>query len=187
MTDPCVKGSAIIPGFNYIEKHYGKEGLDKIIARMGPEDGEPLKKKLLAGKWYPFKSFIGLLRASDDVFGKGNNSFIMELASLSAKEGLSTFYKFFVKIGNPKATIKRTKKIWQSYFNFGQFDVVKIEDNNAVFRISGMPEPRREFCMAMAGWTKGAMELASGANAEVKENRCCCLGDDFCEFEVRWE
>jgi len=187
MKGASVKGSAIIPGYSYIEKHYGKEGLDKIMERMDPKDGEPLKEKLLAGKWYPYTSFVGLLRATDDLYGKGNNEFIMDLAILSAKEGLSTFYKFFVKVGKPKATIKRTQKIWDSYFNFGKFEIVENEDGHAIFKIHDLPDKRKEFCMAMTGWTKGAMELAGGSNVQVRENRCACLGDKYCEYDVIWE
>jgi len=90
MTEPHVKGAILIPGYKYLLKHYGQKGLDKITAQMDPKDAKPIMEKILASKWYPYRTFIDLLRATDDIYGKGDNSFVIDRGILGAKKGLST-------------------------------------------------------------------------------------------------
>jgi len=182
-----VKGSALIPGHKYLLKHYGEAGMGKVLAKMDTAHATLMKEKLLASKWYPYQMFVSLLRATDDIFGRGDNTFLMDLGSLSAKEGLSSFYKFFIRAGKPKATLERLGKVWSSYFDFGTMSLQKSEEGHAVLKLTDWSDPRKEFCWASMGWLKGAIELAGGQNVRVVETRCSCLGDKYCEFEIKWE
>jgi predicted hydrocarbon binding protein len=177
----------LIPGHKYILKHYGKKGMEKVTEHMAQNDAAPIKEKLLAGKWYPYRTFIGLLRASDDIFGKGDNSFIVDMGSLCVKEGLSTIYKVFIKLGNPNQTLAKMGKTWHLSFEPGTLAMLKNEPGHAVVRLSDWPEPRKEFCMAQAGGMKGALELAGASDVVVKEPRCACLGDKYCEWNITWK
>jgi len=187
MTGLHVKGSAFIPGFKFIIKHYEQKGMDKILAHMKQKYAEALRGKPLAGKWYPYKMFIDLLRASDDVLGKGDNTFIFAMASIGAKEGLSTFYKFVIKIGNPNHTISKTKKIWNAYFDFGKYEILKNEKGHAILRLTDWTDPRKELCVAISGWTQGALELAGATKVVIKETHCVCQLDEYCEWDVKWK
>jgi hypothetical protein len=187
MTGPRVKGSIFIPGHKYLMKHYGQKGLDKITAQMDPKDAAPLTERILASKWYPFRTFVGLLRATDDVFGKGDNSSIIDLGVLGAKEGLSGIYKLFIKLGKPNQTLSRTERTWHLSFDSGHMELLKNEPGHAICRLSDWPEPRKEFCMAITGWTRGALELAGSTDVIIKETRCACLGDKYCEWDVTWK
>lgn len=187
LKEPRVKGSALIPGYKYILKHYGKKGLDKVTSQMDPKDVKPIQEKLLTSKWYPYRTFIGLMRASDDFFGKGDNSFIIDLGCLCAKEGLSTIYKLFIKLGNPNQTIAKSVQMWHLSFEPGSLEILKNEKGHAVVRLSDWPEPRKEFCMAYVGGIKGALELAGASEVVVKETRCACLGDKYCEWDITWK
>jgi len=187
MSEPRVKGSILIPGHKYLLKHYGQKGLEKITAQMDPKDLKPIQEKILAGKWYPYRTFVALLRATDDTFGKGDNSFIIDMGSLCAKEGLSTIYKLFIKLGQPNQTLAKAVRTWHLSLDPGTLELLRNDEGHAVIRLSEWPEPRKEFCTAVAGWTKGALELAGGSEVVIKETRCVCLGDKYCEWDILWK
>jgi hypothetical protein len=136
MSGPHVKGSALIPGYKYLLKHYGKKGLEKIASQMDPKDAKVILERILAGKWYPYRAFVGLLRATDDTFGKGDNSFISDLSSLGAKEGMSTIYKFFMRLGKPGMTLEKMGTMWHLNFDSGRLEGLKNEKGHAVFRLA---------------------------------------------------
>jgi len=41
--------------------------------------------------------------------------------------------------------------------------------------------------MAINGWTRGALELAGCSDVIIKETRCACLGDKYCEWDITWK
>jgi uncharacterized protein len=75
-------------------------------------------------------------------------------------------------------------------FDYGKQEIVKVEDNFAVYRIYecadcyGMPDLGIKLCAYEAGVTAGALEVLLGKSVRVIETRCCANGDPFDEFEI---
>jgi predicted hydrocarbon binding protein len=187
MASPNVKGTAFIPSFRYMIDNHGKEGWRKVVSQLDPEDRKLIWDQILPSKWYPYRTYLALCRALDDTYGTGDNTFIRDLASLTAKESLSSIYKFFVKVGKPTLTVARASKMWDQYYDSGWAEIVKNEKGHAIFRVHDWPEPRRELCMTLIGWIKGATEYAGGKNVKVEETRCKCFKEEFCEFELTYD
>jgi Predicted hydrocarbon binding protein (contains V4R domain) len=75
-------------------------------------------------------------------------------------------------------------------FDYGHQEIVKIEDNFAIYRTYecadcyGMANIGMCICVYEAGIAAGALETSLGKHVRVKEVRCIANGDAYDEFEV---
>lgn len=182
-----VKGSAIVSTYNYIVKEHGETGWNKVLATLRKKEKNPLMRKLLVGSWYPFDTYVALLRALDDIYGKGDNRLIFNLGKFSAEDGLSTIYRFFFKVGSPNFIISRAAKIWSSYYSVGEMTIENNEKGMATIVLRDWPTPMKEHCDRVRGWITRAIEMSGGKDVKVKETKCQCTGDKVCQYDLRWK
>lgn len=182
-----VKGTAVNATYHFLIKNHGDKAWDQILAKLSRKDRSVLRGRILVGSWYPFETFVALLRTIDDTFGKGDNKLLVELGKFSAEDGLSTVYRFFYKVGSPNFIISRAAKVWSSYYDGGVMDVIKNEKGHAIIELSGWPTPRKEHCDRVKGWMYRAIEMSGGRNIELKEVECKCEGDKVCRYVLNWD
>lgn len=187
MGDLNVKGSAVVSTYNWVVKKYGEGGWNKILSAMGRKERKPLGGRLLIGAWYPFESYVAMLRAVDDIYGDSDNVLLVELGRFSAEDGLSTVYRFFFKVGSPNFIISRAAKVWSSYYNGGSMEVIKNDKGHAIVRLGDWPLPKKEHCDRVRGWITRAIEMSGGRNVVVKETKCQCSGGKCCEYDLKWD
>ena len=182
-----VKGSAVAATYNWVVKNHGETGWNKILSLLGRKERKPVTGRILVGRWYPFETFVALLRAIDDTYGKGDNKLLVTLGKFSCEDGLSTVYRFFYKIGSPNFIISRAAKVWSSYYDPGDMKVKKNEKGHAIVELRNWPIPRKEHCVRVKGWIIRAIEMSGGKEVQVKEVKCQCEGDRICRYDMKWD
>lgn len=182
-----IKGMAVKATLKYVVAKYQEIGKHKIFEELSEDDKKVLSTEILPSSWYSFDTFGRLCRAIYKAFGRENSEVLQDTGAFSASDGLSTIYKMFYKIGSPQFIISRAATLWQRYYDTGSMEVVSSDKNNAHLRIVDFKHPYKEFCMRLHGWFRKCLEMSGGRNVVVVEEKCCCKGDEYCEFHARWE
>lgn len=88
-----------------------------------------------------------------------------------------------LKLASPKRLLKRAGTLWSTYADFGDAEVLEIDDNRARLRIYGFPQ-NAHFCRTLEGLFEGLVEQAGGSNVRVREIEHA--EDEGCVFEGTW-
>lgn len=88
-----------------------------------------------------------------------------------------------LKLANPQRLLNRARTLWGTYADFGDVEVLAMDDGNATLRIYGFPK-HDHFCRTLEGLFEGLVERAGGEDVEVRE-----IEHDVergCVFEGTW-
>jgi hypothetical protein len=97
-----VKGSVLKSRLGFIEDHFGKEGVSRVLGSLAEEDQKALGM-ILTVKWYPFELGKRLDHAIVQVVGEGRPEFFERLGEASADKNLTTLHLGFMTEGKPHA------------------------------------------------------------------------------------
>ena len=93
-----VKGAVLKSRLAFVERHSGKEGVDRVLATLSPDMQRTLRM-LFTSNWYPF----GIGKALDDaivqVLGGGRPEFFERLGEASAESNLGSIHASYLTKG----------------------------------------------------------------------------------------
>lgn len=185
--EPSIKGQNISLAKEYLEKTYGPDAVNKVLAVLSVDDRAILSKRIYTGFWEPEKSFVHLLDAADKVLGKGDYGVCFQCGHYSARQAIPKFFKIFIRFGDPLFVIKRGAAMWGQEHNHGRFEVSAQSDHSAVFRLHEYKTPSPAFCAGLRGYCVAVLEMCGAKNVSIVEKQCTCNGASYCEFEAAWE
>ncbi|MCX6818955.1 MAG: hypothetical protein NT129_03050 [Candidatus Aenigmarchaeota archaeon] len=185
------RGSAFATDMAYVLKHAGKEGIEKLEAKLSswkhPIAYERIKKAI----WYPIGLQVLSLLAAEEVFGwtekdihdmgysGPENSFTMKIV-----------LKYFVGL---KKTYQQSPFIWSSHYSVGRLVNPDLKDEgeekHAVFQIFDF-KIHPVLCTYLAGYILKLCELTLHDKKRItsfEETRCVFRGDECHEFIAKWK
>ena len=86
-----IKGSVVKSRLAFVEEHFGKEGLARVLQAL-PEDDRRTLNMVLTVKWYPLDLGIRLDDAIVQTLGNGEPEFFEKLGAASADRNLTTVH-----------------------------------------------------------------------------------------------
>jgi len=188
MTDsPCIKGQSYNLLKKYAGEKFGADAWQETIQGMNSKDREAASKIILDVSWQPEKSFLDLLNALEEKFGRGSYKLCRKIGSYSAKESVPRFYKLFIKFGDPAYVIRHAVSFWNQIHNHGKLEVSRTTPVSALARLHGYKTPDRAFCNYLMGYCEGVLEMSGAKNISISEVRCVCDGNEYCEFIGEWK
>lgn len=182
-----VKGSALASRVLWVELGHGSAGMKRLLAQVSPELKQVLETRIQKANWYPFEQFIELNETIDRVFGKGDRGLIKQIGRDGADANLTTIYRLFFKLGSVNWILGRAVRLWSAHYDSGYLEVMTRGPRSAVVRVRGFATPHPVHCLAVAGWAERSVELSGGKRVALAEVKCRTKGDEFCQFDVRWE
>lgn len=88
-----------------------------------------------------------------------------------------------LKLASPKRLLNRARTLWSTYADFGDVEVLEMDEHRAVLRIYGFPK-NDHFCRTLEGLFEGLVQRAGGDEVHVREVDHDV--DHGCVFEGRW-
>jgi uncharacterized protein (TIGR02265 family) len=88
-----------------------------------------------------------------------------------------------LKVASPQRLLDQAPKIWGTYADFGDVDVVETRDGYGKIRIRDL-DRHPQFCRTLEGLFEGLIERAGGEDVSVRE--LDHDGVDGCVFEGEW-
>src|SRR2546430_8753445 len=120
---PNVKGSALGVRFRFVEKHWGEEGLRRLVRELSPEDRAIHAAIILPANWYPFGTFVRVIAKIDSIWGKGGLGLADAMARDAADASLTTLYRFFYSVSSVSFILSMAARLWRMNYDAGELKV----------------------------------------------------------------
>src|SRR5690349_3909313 len=86
-----IKGTILKSRLGFVEQHWGREGVERVLAALPPDDQRALRP-ILTVKWYPFEIGERLDAAIVATLGDGKSEEFERLGAASADANLTTLH-----------------------------------------------------------------------------------------------
>jgi len=162
-------------------------GLDRVLARMAPEDRETLHS-LLAASWYPFDLGRRLDAAIVDELGGGRPEFFEKLGEASAEKNLGPggVHRRFLTEDDPHGFLAKTPLVYSFYYDQGRREYERVGEKEAVLTTHDAETFSAPDCATVVGWYRRALEMCGAARPKVVEEECRAKGGRVCRYRLTW-
>ena len=104
----------------------------------------------------------------------------------SAETALTGIYKFFIKAASPFFIVERAGKIFTTFYQPSNMQVVEKGEDYVVLHITRFDEPSELVDNRIAGWVERAMEIHGVGHVSVTITKSLSRGDAVTEIQVKW-
>lgn len=161
-------------------KRSGRATADRVVARVGGEPGEALRRRTItATGWYPVAWYDALLEAIELEL-PGEPDVCRELARAAVTEDLATVLRALSFVASPDFAIVNATRVASMYWDGGRISVIDSRPRRLHFRFEGYEgfTPR-----LWRDWV-GGMEAVIDALRLERLATEVLLGDDTSRCEV---
>lgn len=154
----------------WLEERQGPRSVDALFARLDQHQGREVSRQRVASASeveYTLHTAIleevaDLADADDETLrqiGRGGADNVEEVIPGAG---------MMLKVASPERLLNRARTLWSTYADFGDVEVLRMEEGHARLRIYGFPK-HDHFCRTLEGLFEGLVERAGGTEAEVRE------------------
>jgi uncharacterized protein (TIGR02265 family) len=180
-----VKGSVLKSRLAFIEQIAGKDGVERVLGTLTPEDRRALRD-LVAVQWCPFDLGKRLDEAIVAVLAQGNPLFFERLGAASAEGNLTTVHRAFITPGDPHAFLAKAPQIYRLYYDTGRREYARTGDRSAVLTTYDAETFSAPDCSTVIGWHRKALEMCGVTGIEIVEDECRARGGKTCRYRISW-
>src|SRR5581483_380335 len=180
-----MKGAVLKSRFAFIEEHFGKTGVEKVLSRLTQADRTALEV-ILPIRWYAFDLGERMDAAIVSALGNGDPRFFERLGAASAERNLMTVHKGFLRPGDPHAFLRNAQVIFRTYYDIGRRDYEMTGPTSAVLTTHDAESFSVPDCLTIVGWHRKALEMCGATGIEIRETECRAKGGAVCRYEISW-
>ena len=182
-----VRGDVLITDISYIKRISGPEAEKRVKEELVKIDSKIDFGKISKTSWYPVGWKVLILILTREVM-KWTDQDLVDMGRFASKESfiLKTLLRYFFSL---ERTFKESGRFWSNYWEAGEFIPYKIneDDKYLIIRLKDF-EVHPDLCLYFRGHFESiANLLLKSEKISVEEKKCSFRGDDFHEFEIRWE
>ncbi len=181
-----IKGTILKSRLGFVEQHWGRAGLQRVLAELEAEDRRTLET-ILTVKWYPFAVGERLDAAIVRVLGDGKTDVFERLGQASADVNLTTLHKNFLAPGKPHVFLGKAPQIYRFYYETGSRAYLQTGERSGVLTTSDAETFSTPDCLTVIGWYRRALELCGVSGVHIEEDECRARGGAVCRYQLRWE
>lgn len=179
------KGTVYISTRAFLEKRFGPQAGEQVLAKMPAGDRE-LLREVSPVAWYPVAPILAFHRTLDREFGTGDQALCFEAGRFSADWSLNTILKMFVRFRSPHWLVEKATSVWSRYHDSGHWSFDPPQERRLSGRLVDFAVRDEVFCTRLRGWLTGAVELTGGTNPKVIERGCVVRGHSHHEYTCTW-
>jgi two-component system, cell cycle sensor histidine kinase and response regulator CckA len=184
----CLNSRAVI---EYFQENYPEE-TERLIADLGPEISslpDPLAFLTEINNWVSSDVIIRLFENAKAITGDDRIMFKIGIDSAARKKFSYIQQILLFAYRNPRRSLKRIQAINDKFNKNKSIEVVSTTRDSAVIRLHWFPDipATKDFCLYNLGIYTGLPTVWNLPLAEVKETKCYFEGDEYCEYQCKWE
>jgi hypothetical protein len=181
-----IKGAILKSRLAFVEQHFGKEGVQRVLAGL-PQNDQRTLRMLFTSNWYPFELGKALDDAIVRVLGDGRLEFFERLGAASAEKNLATVHSGYLTKGDAHAFLAKSPSIYSLYYESGRREYQLVGPKEGVLTTYDAQTFSAPDCLTVVGWYKKALEMCGVKGAKIVEDECRAKGGAVCRYRVRWE
>jgi hypothetical protein len=168
----------------FVELRFGRAGWERVVASLPVED-RPRAHAPIAIAWYEVSLHARLLRAVDELLGKGDGALAAEFGRFDAERDLHGAQRLFLRLANPAYVLEKAGEYWHRFYDTGSWHLVREPDGVIGTLVDFHPgDPL--FCVPITQYIGRMFELVGARDVRVQHPKCTSRGDDTCVFIARW-
>ena len=181
-----VKGAVLVSRMAFVEQHFGKDGVERVLAELEEEDQKALRMPLTV-RWYPFELGRRLDDAIVRALGGGDPGLFERLGEASAEKNLTTLHRSFLTEGDIHGFLSKAPAIYRLYYETGRREYERTGEREGVLTTYDAETFSAPDCLTVIGWYRRALELCGATNVRIVEERCRAKGGPYCRYRVSWD
>jgi hypothetical protein len=170
----------------YTDRTFGPEAVERCFARVGAADAAVLQGVSAVG-WYPVEPILHYHHALQELYGRNDPSVCENVGRFSAEWAFNTVLKIFLRFKSPQWLMEKHGSVWTRYHDTGRWELGPSEPKRILGRLHDFEVRDPAFCARLRGWISGAVSMTGGRNVRIAAPACRCDGDEYCEFDIRWD
>ncbi len=173
MAERLTRGSSIKGHLRYVEKRFGKLGLEECKKAVG------LDYKLREKEFYPDKIQNDILKWLSRNKGP-------DMPRLSGKFTVKNLgiLAYIVRFTSPEMMVKKARESYDELYNFGRIETKVMGKGRIYVRLYDVCSiPER--CKSWQGVLEGILELTR-TEGRVEKTKCQLKGGPYCEYIVTY-
>jgi len=180
------RGVTLKTDAEFVLKEKGREGLEKVEARL-VEFGFPVKyKEIETMKYYPIGfRFLSLL-VIRDIFNFSDED-IFKMGATAPKISL-IIRMFFNLFSSKRKTFDQVSNIWHKHYTAGKLTAVELDEEKkyVIIRLEGF-KFFPFFCNYLRGYFLTVVKMIVNSPTTFEETKCPFLGDEYHEYLFKWQ
>jgi uncharacterized protein (TIGR02265 family) len=181
-----IKGTILKSRLAFVEQHWGRGGVERVLASLSDEDQRALKA-VFTVKWYPFEIGERLDAAIVDVLGDGRSEVFERLGAASADANLTTLHKQFLSPGRPHVFLGKAPQIYGFYYETGSRSYEQTGERSGVMTTRDAETFSVPDCLTVIGWYRRALEMCGAEGVSIVEDECRARGGEVCRYRIAWK
>lgn len=150
-----------------------------------------LSGRILPTTWHPEEDFLGLMRASTELFGGPGSAedpqTWFEAARATGPFYFDEAYKLLVRRGDPGRTLASYGSLWSLRHDTGKVQCEALSDHEMLVRMDDYALVSETMCATTGGDMAGLLDSAGAQGVQLTHPRCRAKGDATCEWRVSWD
>jgi uncharacterized protein (TIGR02265 family) len=181
-----IKGAVLKSRLGFVEEHFGKEGLARVLESL-PSDDQRLLRIVFTSNWYPFELGKRVDDAIVRVLGGGRTDFFEKLGEASATRNLASLHSGYLAQGDPHAFLAKAPSIYSLYYESGRREYARTGPNSATLTTYDAETYSAPDCLTVVGWYRKALEMCGATGVQVSEDECRAKGGSVCRYQISWK
>ncbi|MCC6809599.1 MAG: hypothetical protein IT381_19375 [Deltaproteobacteria bacterium] len=163
------KGANLINTIAVARDRLGEQRFAELLERLPERTRELVKRRIVAVEWVALDDWMPFLQTLFAEHCRSDEVQWREWAHAFCERDFNTVYKFFLKLGSPGFIIGRAARVWRTYNDSGQLEVLSREqrekETHILMRLSDF-EPYPLYAVSVQGFMEQLLAM-SGAKAST--------------------
>jgi uncharacterized protein (TIGR02265 family) len=180
-----IKGAVLKSRLGFVEEHFGKEGLARVLESL-PADDQRLLRIVFTSNWYPFDLGKRVDDAIVRVLGGGRTDFFEKLGEASAAKNLASLHSGYLAQGDPHGFLAKAPSIYSLYYETGRREYQKTGPTSGTLTTHDAETFSAPDCLTVVGWYRKALEMCGVSGVQIAEDECRAKGGTVCRYVISW-
>lgn len=181
-----ITGASTMMVVAWLEERQGTGMVDTLFQRLRSTRGHQVTRDQFSlTRKVDYRLHVDVLEEVAQLTGASDET-LREIGAAGAQkvEDVVPGASMMLKFASPKRILKHAPRLWRTYADFGQVEVLERSNGHAKLRISGF-ETHPHFCRTLEGFFEGMIERVGGKDVAVRE-LTHAETEDGCVFEGTW-
>jgi len=183
---PKIKGTAFHNRFEYLRQVHGEETLEKILARLSPEDAKALRLPV-ASEWYPIEAVIRVDAAITDLALGGKVERMAEIGEFSLVQNLTVLYRFLFHVLNTETLLQNGLAAFRKSVSVGTPAYRSLGPREVEVDFEGFNPVAKSYCHFTRGGIVGILKASGLRDYQVTKTACLLDGAKCCTYKASWK
>ena len=178
-----IKGAGIKSLLQAVEKLYGAEGLDSVMAQVPSSIRQQIEPAVLAGTMYPVEVSAALQQAIYATIGRRSWAVSYKLGVEATRFDFGSIYRVFLRAVSTETIFVRLERAFSQFNSQGHVRWSDVGTSSASGSVEGVQGFNEGIWRSIAGRVDGVLRLTGARSAMVN------ISDPQptrCDFRASW-